>query len=73
MTRWSSDPWSLGSYSYRATGDDRDVLAQTERSRLFFAGEATSRQFPATTHGAYLSGLRETEKILKLLKISLSN
>lgn len=69
MTRWSSDPWSFGSYSYLpvgSTGDDRDDLAQTEGDRLFFAGEATSRQFPATTHGAYLSGLREAGKILKL-------
>ncbi len=70
LTRWGHDPYSFGSYSYLpvgATGDDRDVLSQPESDNLFFAGEATHRQFPATVHGAYLSGLREAAKIIKIL------
>ena len=66
LTRWGQDPYSLGSYSYLpvgATGEDRDFLAAPESNRLFFAGEATQRHFPATTHGAYLSGLREAKRI----------
>ncbi len=66
LTRWSQDPYSLGSYSYLpvgATGEDRDLLAAPESNRLFFSGEATHRHFPATTHGAYLSGLREAKRI----------
>ncbi len=66
ITRWASHPYSWGSYSYLATGaSDRDYdnLADPVGDRLFFAGEATSRQHAATVHGAYLSGLREAQRI----------
>ncbi len=65
-TRWSHDPYANGSYSYYKTGSsqaDRNALAESVANRLFFAGEATSLKHPATTHGAYLSGLREAENI----------
>lgn len=65
-TRWSLNPFSYGSYSYLKTGAsgiDYDVMAQSVANRLFFAGETTSSKYPATTHGAYLSGIREAEKI----------
>lgn len=32
-------------------------------NRVFFAGEATSRRYQATVHGAYLSGVRAAEEI----------
>ena len=65
-TQWASDPFAGGSYSYvpvGATGEEYDALAEPVGSRLFFAGEATSRDYHATVHGAYLSGLREAERI----------
>ncbi|KAF5453411.1 hypothetical protein F2P56_028315 [Juglans regia] len=62
-TRWGGDPFSLGSYSnvaVGASGDDYDILAESVGDgRLFFAGEATTRRYPASMHGAFLSGLRE--------------
>lgn len=67
-SRWGSDPFTYGSYSHvrvRSSGSDYDILAESVGSRLFFAGEATTRQYPATMHGAYLSGLREASRILR--------
>ncbi|KAJ6392381.1 hypothetical protein OIU77_026191 [Salix suchowensis] len=34
--------------------------------RVFFAGEATNKQYPATMHGAFLSGMREAANILRV-------
>lgn len=71
-TRWGSDPLSYGSYSHvrvQSSGSDYDILAENILSRLFFAGEATTRQYPATMHGAYLSGLREASRILQSTRI----
>ncbi|PON34568.1 Histone lysine-specific demethylase [Trema orientale] len=68
-TRWGSDPFSLGSYSnvaVGASGDDYDILAESVGDgRLFFAGEATTRRYPATMHGAFLSGLREAANMAR--------
>lgn len=69
LTRWGQDPFSFGSYSYAppgATGEDHDLLAAPVGRRLFFAGEATHRRFPSTVHGAYLSGVREAERLQEL-------
>lgn len=69
ITRWAADPFAGGSYSFLpvdAVGDDYDTLAKPVAERLFFAGEATHRKYPATVHGAFLSGLREAERIARL-------
>ncbi len=71
ITRWGQDIFSYGSYSYiplGATGADYDSLSQPVENKLFFAGEATNRFFPGTTHGAYLSGIREAERILGVIR-----
>jgi monoamine oxidase len=60
ITNWREDPYSLGAYSFVPPGAshaDRDVLAQPVGDSLFFAGEATHRAYPATVHGAWLSGI----------------
>ncbi|KAL6066055.1 Lysine-specific histone demethylase 1A [Balamuthia mandrillaris] len=66
VTRWGSDPFARGSYSYIAVGSsgrDYDLMARPVSRRLFFAGEATQREHPATVAGAFLSGLREAGRI----------
>lgn len=71
-TRWGKDHFTYGSYSYVAvgsSGDDYDILSESVGDgRVFFAGEATSKQYPATMHGAFLSGMREAANILRVAK-----
>lgn len=65
ISRWRADKFSRGSYSYLRQGgrpEDRKELAKAV-GNVFFAGEATHSEYPATVHGAYLSGLREAKKI----------
>ena len=67
QTRWSSDPYSYGSYSYISVGaktEYYDTLARPIDDRVFFAGEATHRTYPGTVHGAYLSGIREANRVV---------
>ena len=68
LSHWSSDPYAGGSYSFNKVGSTpamRDTLAANINSRVFFAGEATQRDFFATAHGAYLSGRRAATEINK--------
>ena len=69
ITRWAADPFTLGAYSSippGSSGKDYNTLAAPVGDRVFFAGEATSRLYPATVHGAFLSGEREARRISKL-------
>ena len=66
ITRWLSDPWSLGSYSYVPTGssfESHNELSTPIQDKVFFAGEATHQEYPATVHGAFLSGIRAARYI----------
>jgi monoamine oxidase len=67
-TSWTADPFARGAHAYLPVGasyEQLDILATPLEDRLFFAGEATARRHPATVHGAWLSGLREAERIAK--------
>ena len=70
VTAWQGDPWTLGSYSAARPGQahQRAMLARPVDDRLFFAGEATSRDFSYTCHGAYLTGQRAIAEIAALLR-----
>ena len=78
-TQWAINPWTRGSYSFlskAASASDFDILAsplpyesagskKVPAFQLLFAGEATHRQCYGTVHGAYLTGVREAERLLK--------
>ena len=86
VTRWKSDPYSRGAYSFVRSGaakadysamakpiagdpvvDDplRPAKGSDVKTRLYFAGEATSSSDSYTVHGAYMSGRSQAEKVAK--------
>ena len=70
-TRWASDPYARGSYSYvavGASGDDYDKLALPVGGRVLFAGEHTTKEHPDTVGGAILTGVREAAHALRILR-----
>ncbi|KAG9132660.1 hypothetical protein Leryth_016706 [Lithospermum erythrorhizon] len=77
-SKWGTNPLFLGSYSYAAigsSGDDFDTMAEPLPKsalnknvcplQILFAGEATHRTHYSTAHGAYLSGIREANRLLQ--------
>lgn len=69
ITRWGNDPFSQGSYSFASVGSssaDYDLLAEPVSNKIFFAGEHTHSNYRSTVHGAYLSGVREANRIADL-------
>jgi len=68
-TKWQSNENSFGAYSYTAVGTEMqyfDDLATEIGDKVFFAGEHTEIDYFSTAHGAYLSGIREADKIIDL-------
>lgn len=68
-TKWQTNENSFGAYSYTAVGTQMkhfDDLAKEVNDKLFFGGEHTEANYFSTAHGAYLSGIREADKIIAL-------
>jgi monoamine oxidase len=60
VSRWLSDPFSKGSYSYTTPKMEfrqaHTDVAKPVGGLLYFAGEHTSLKHPATVHGALITG-----------------
>jgi monoamine oxidase len=68
-TKWNRNENSFGAYSYTAVGTEMrhfDDLAEEVNDKLFFGGEHTEADYFSTAHGAYLTGIREADKIIAL-------
>ena len=73
MSRWNSDPFVRGSYSYQTIESVRlnAVVKMAEPAmdgRLLFGGEATHSRYFGTVHGAIEAGEREARRIIKKTK-----
>lgn len=80
VTRWDTDPFSMGSYSYLGRGSGWNHVKllnlphpEMGEPRVFFAGEAASMAGVQCVDGAYESGMRAGKCILKCYGIKSDN
>jgi monoamine oxidase len=68
-TRWNNEPWVLGATSAASPGGQsaRKILTEPLSGRIFLAGEATHETLWGTVAGAWESGERAAEAVLKLI------
>jgi len=67
---WGADPFARGAYSYALPGkvECRAQLAAAVEDRLFFAGEACSKNDFSTAHGGYITGVAAAEQVIAVRK-----
>lgn len=73
VTRWDEDPYALGSYSFMPCGSNWTVIdematpepRESAHPYLFFAGEHCSDLGWQCVHGAYETGMRAAQDIVK--------
>ena len=68
-SRWNSDPFSKGSYSFTRVGGNRNsyrLAGKPVGDALFFAGEHCSDTRSTTTHAALVTGRDAAKTILKV-------
>jgi monoamine oxidase len=71
VTRWLSDPYSYGSYSFTKIGCTQktyQLVAEPVYGRLFFAGEHTSLMNHACVHGAWSTGERSAQQLMRFIE-----
>ena len=68
VTRWAQEPWALGAISAAAPGAQsaRKVLMEPISNRIFYAGEAAHETLWGTVGGAWESGERAADAVLKI-------
>lgn len=68
VTRWDTDEWARGSYSALPPATPywvREELGKAViKGKILLAGEYTATDYPATVHGAYLSGERAARRLM---------
>jgi len=66
-THWNEEPWVLGAFSAAAPGGQpsRTVLMESVSDRIWFAGEAAHETLWGTVGGAWESGERAADAVVK--------
>jgi len=68
-TRWNNEPWVLGASSVAAPGAQsaRRIMMEPLGNRIFLAGEAAHETLWGTVGGAWESGERAADAVIRLL------
>jgi hypothetical protein len=68
-TQWNKDPWALGAFATASPGGAgaRKALMEPLRNRVYFAGEAIHETQWGTVGGAWESGTRAADTIVRRL------
>ena len=66
-THWNDEPWVMGAFSAAAPGaqPSRKVLMESVNDRIWFAGEAAHETLWGTVGGAWESGERAADAVVK--------
>ena len=66
-TQWDKNPWTLGAFSAASPGGQgaRRILMEPIRNRVFLAGEAVHETLWGTVGGAWESGTRAAEAVVR--------
>jgi monoamine oxidase len=66
-TRWNAEPWTMGAFSTASPGGQgaRRIMTEPVRERVFFAGEAMHETLWGTVGGAWESGERAADAVLR--------
>jgi monoamine oxidase len=66
-TRWNNEPWVLGAASSAAPGAQsaRKIMMEPLNNRIFFAGEAAHETLWGTVGGAWESGERAADAVMR--------
>ncbi|KAK1576441.1 hypothetical protein Q3G72_013866 [Acer saccharum] len=75
VSRWGTDPNSLGCYSYDVVGMPSDLYERLRAplGNLFFGGEALSMDHQGSVHGAYSAGIMAAQNCERHLLNRLGN
>jgi len=69
VTRWNADPWTLGAASAAVPGAQlaRRIMMEPVNDTIWFAGEAAHETLWGTVGGAWESGERAADAVLRRL------
>jgi monoamine oxidase len=65
-TSWHTNPFSLGAYPHIKPGSDLSacsIIAEPVGEKVYFAGDTTTKEYMATAHSAYISGLEAAHRL----------